>query len=158
MIDSNPAKVYEHQIRFNDLVYAAVSEIGNHYFDTYVFDCQANQIQKLLKEKIDDEHDPFVMLRFCTSSNEIEYQPVMQIIKPPDIKTNPYTGKPMPKENSMYKDGQVDVEGVKKWLTSNMPNYSTVIRTVAQAKEFTNELHINKVFLFTNKKKTPPIY
>jgi len=39
-----------------------------------------------------------------------------------------------------------------------MPNYSTVIRTVAQAKEFTNELHINKVFLFTNKKKTPPIY
>jgi len=105
MIDSNPAKVYEHQIRFNDLVYAAVSEIGNHYFDTYVFDCQANQIQKLLKEKIDDEHDPFVMLRFCTSSNEIEYQPVMQIIKPPDIKTNPYTGKPMPKENSMYKDG-----------------------------------------------------
>ena len=51
MIDSNPAKVYEHQIRFNDLVYAAVSEIGNHYFDTYVFDCQAKN--SILKEEVD---------------------------------------------------------------------------------------------------------
>lgn len=47
---------------------------------------------------------------------------------------------------------------LKKWLTSNLPNYSTVIRTVQQAKDFASEQNIHKCFLFTNKKKTPPIF
>jgi len=51
MIDSNPAKVFEQQNGFDDMVYHAVNEIGNHYFDTYVFDCQAKN--SILKEEVD---------------------------------------------------------------------------------------------------------
>jgi len=55
-------------------------------------------------------------------------------------------------------DSEVTVEKLKKWLLSKLPNYVTSLKTVAEAKEFASEKAIHKVFLFTDKKKTPPIF
>jgi hypothetical protein len=41
----------------------------------------------------------------------------MKIIKPPDIKINPYTGKPMAKQELMWEGDVLDVAALKKWFT-----------------------------------------
>jgi hypothetical protein len=57
------------------------------YLKFYAFDCA----------------EPFVKeaKRFTVCDNE-EHTPYFQLLKPPEIKTNPYTKKPMEIENIFY--------------------------------------------------------
>lgn len=50
------------------------------------------------------------------------------------------------------------MEGVKKWLMKHLPNYVTALKTTEEIKEFVSEKGIHKVFLFSDKKKTPQLY
>lgn len=44
--DSNPHSVFEEQRALDNVVFEAIKEIGNHYFETFVVDCQAGFVQK----------------------------------------------------------------------------------------------------------------
>ena len=48
-------------------------------------------------------------------------------MKPPLVKINPYTGKPMGSETISWKDQDVNGKKVKNWILANLPDFSTFI-------------------------------
>lgn len=87
--------------------------------------------------------------------------PFFQIIKPPEVKTNPYTGKPMLASPVPYNDNQVTVPKFKSYILSNLPDFSVKLDSMKKFRDFRmafNDLTVNRVILFSKKSKTPPIY
>lgn len=84
--------------------------------------------------------------------------PNMFLMVPPDLKVNPYTGEIMPKNLVTYPAGSLSEKDLKDWILENLPNYSEVFTRRADVLKFQSELDIAKVYLFSNKAKTPPIY
>ena len=62
-----------------------IAEFGEAYMVTFAYDCQHPATQDLNGTLIN--HD------VCSSD---PFQPEFKLFVPPDIRTNPYTGKPMP--------------------------------------------------------------
>jgi hypothetical protein len=58
-----------------------------------------------------------------------DYTPFFQLLKPPEIKINPYTGAPMAMEQISYKDTQVTYKSVYNFILGNLPDYSESIDT-----------------------------
>jgi len=58
-----------------------------------------------------------------------QFSPFMQILKPADIKYNPYTGKLMPKESVRYTSNNLSAPLLKSWVTSNLPNFVQSLST-----------------------------
>ena len=58
-----------------------------------------------------------------------DYTPFFQLLKPPTVKTNPYTGKPMAMEQVPFKDNEVTYKKVYSWVLGNLPDYSEMIDT-----------------------------
>lgn len=53
-----------------------------------------------------------------------DYTPFFQILKPPQIEINPYTGEPMAMEVISYKDTEVSNKKVYNFILGNLPDYS----------------------------------
>ena len=125
-----------------------LEQLDGGYVDTYVFDCAD-------KENWGDI-DPNVNIgNICDKE---PFQPVFSLFKPPEIKTNPYTGKPMPNENIPYSQNEVTDVIMKNWITNNIPDYTQRLSQRSDSDEFADEADINKVYLFSAKQKVPPIY
>jgi hypothetical protein len=63
----------------------------------------------------------------CHSQPEKPWMPVFQINKPADLRTNPYTGQIMPAEMIPFNDSEVSIKTLKKWMVSNIPNYTQTL-------------------------------
>ena len=123
------------------MILMVLEQLEGGYVDTFVFDC-AN------KENW-GEVDPNVNI-----SNLCErepFQPVFSLFKPAEIKTNPYTGKPMPNENIPYSQNEVTDVIMKNWITNNIPDYTQRLSQRSDSDEFANETDISKVYLFSAK-------
>lgn len=57
-----------------------------------------------------------------------------------------------------YNKENISDELLKNWILENLPDYPLKISNKAQALEFAKEKNIPKCFLFSDRKKTPPIY
>lgn len=80
------------------------------------------------------------------------------LYKAPDIRVNPYTGKKMPLEMLPFRTTEITQPRIKDWFTNNQPDYTQELVTEEDAEQFEHEEGINKVYLFSTKKATPPIY
>lgn len=76
---------------------------------------------------------------------------------PPELKKNPYTGKPMQRSLQQFPEGgQINIQILKEWLARDMPDYTIKINSREKFDEMVkseDELDINKVILFTKKEK-----
>ena len=86
------------------------------------------------------------------------FQPNFSLWKTPDIKFNPYTGKRMPLTQMPFRSTEVTQPRIKDWFTNNQPDYTQELISETDAEQFEQEEGINKVYLFSTKKQTPPIY
>ena len=71
------------------MILMVLETLEGGYVDTYVFDCAAdlgNMEESNIKQVCDK--DPFM--------------PTFNLVRPPEIRINPYTGKPMPMEYINY--------------------------------------------------------
>lgn len=84
--------------------------------------------------------------------------PSFWILRPPDIRINPYTKETIPNDVVWYEFDRFDVKNLVKWIHETIPNFAHVVRNLAEANEFVAEKGIHKVFLFTKKEKVPPLY
>lgn len=120
------------------------------YFKLYAFDCQ---------DKLVALHDRFK--QFCEDDKREERTPFFQIIKPAEVKLNPYTKQPMMPTSVPYNDNQVTVPKVKSFILNNLPDFSATIDTQAKLTDFlgdSEDKDINRVLLFSKKQKTPAIW
>lgn len=92
------------------------------YFKFLAFNCQEEAIKTGQRFK-----------EMCTKDTHI---PFFQIIKPPEVKINPYTGKPMQATPVPYNDNQVTVPKFKSYILSNLPDYSVKLDTLQKLQEF----------------------
>jgi hypothetical protein len=69
----------------------------------------------------------------CSKDTHI---PFFQIIRPAEVKINPYTGKPMQSTPVPYNDNQVTVPKFKSYILSNLPDYSVKLDTLQKIQEF----------------------
>ena len=117
------------------------------YFKFLAFDCQ--------------EEGNKNSTRFKDICSKDEHMPFFQIMKPSDVKINPYTNKPMQPVNVPYSDNQVSHAKIKNYVLNNLPDYSIKIDSLKKLEDFkdiSNDSDINKVILFSKKSKTPPIF
>jgi hypothetical protein len=99
--------------------------------------------------------------RFKQICEKEDHVPFFQLIKPAEIKVNPYTNKPMTPQSISYPENQVSPQKVKSYVLSNLPDYSVNINSLKKLDEFldsTGDKDINRVILFSKKAKTPPVY
>jgi hypothetical protein len=68
---------------------------------------------------------------------------------------NPYTGKPLVHNREFT--GEVNPKTLSKWILDNMPYLGETLNP-SNIEEYLNDPDMNKVILFTNKAKTPPLY
>jgi hypothetical protein len=67
--------------------------------------------------------------RFSQICAKEEYVPFFQVVKPAEVKINPYTGKPMQPQSIPYQDNQVTVAKIKSYILSNLPDFSININS-----------------------------
>lgn len=65
-----------------------------------------------------------------------EYTPFLQLMKPAEVKINPYTNQPMSPSPVQYSDNQVTLPKVKSYILSNLPDYSVSIDGLPKLTEF----------------------
>ena len=81
----------------DSMMLQVLEQLDGGYVETQVFDCGTADL---------DNVDPSISLpRLC--ANE-PFQPTFNLFKPPEIKLNPYTGKPMPTENINFQGAEVN--------------------------------------------------
>eukprot|EP00347_Sterkiella_histriomuscorum_P011459 403372372 len=132
--------------QMNNMIMHPLLDEMKHYCSWYAFDCNDEDIK--------------ASKRFNVCENP-EHTPFFQLMKPPELKLNPYTKQPMKMESIPFNEREVTLQKVKSFILSNLPDYSTKIETIAQLEAFADnkdDLEVNKVILFSNKTKTPPIY
>ena len=54
------------------------------------------------------------------------------MIRQPEMKVNPYTGKPMQHESQSYPQGAIDVSKFKTWVKKFLPDYTHSITEKSQ--------------------------
>ena len=120
------------------------------YFKFTAFDCQEELVKK--------------SQRFKQMCEKEEYTPFFQLIKPPEVKINPYTKQPMTPQAVPYNDNQVTLPKIKSYILANLPDYTTSLSKIEKLTDFQDlgankeEGDINRVILFSKKAKTPPIF
>ena len=83
------------------------------------------------------------------------------LFKQPETRTNPYTGKPMLKNQVPYQAGGIDLKSFKQWFTKHMSDFT---HTISSKTEYStlikndNDLDVNKVLLFTKKDSVAPVF
>jgi hypothetical protein len=50
--------------------------------------------------------------------------PSLVMIRQPEMRINPYTGKPMQMESSMFPQGGIDQKIFKNWVKKFLPDFS----------------------------------
>jgi hypothetical protein len=85
------------------------------YFKFYAFDCRHEQVAK--------------SQRFSQVCDKQDYLPYFSVIKPAEVRVNPYTGKPMPATNVPYSDNQISVPKIKSYILNNLPDFATTLNT-----------------------------
>ena len=68
-----------------------LSGLKGGYVDTFYWDCDWPGLPTKMKQPINFEA--------CSST---PFNPVMALVKPPEIETNPYTGEPMHREMHLW--------------------------------------------------------
>lgn len=89
----------------------------------------------------------------CHSSNTHKLSEFYLVV-PPEVKLNPYTGEPIQIKTVKFHQQDVLIEKahLKKWITSNMPDYSVRISSKIDYDRLVLDRHdtdINKVILFS---------
>ena len=132
--------------QMNEQILKPVMDELKGYLKFYAFDCQNEEVQ--------NNKD-----RFKMCENE-EHTPFFQLIKPPELKINPYTKQPMQAQHIAYPEREVTQQKVKNFILSNIPDFSTVIDSKSKLEDFKSDddKDINKVILFSKKSKVAPIY
>ena len=117
----------------------------------YVFDCSHPLTSN------EEAAKRWTWFGVCKPDLNPQGMPNLQKVVPPELKKNPYTGKPMQKTIQQFPEGgQINVAILKDWLTRDMPDYTIKIKSREKFDEMVkseNELDINKVILFTKKEK-----
>ena len=110
----------------------------------FAFDCQLDVVKNSGRFKM------------CENA---EYLPFFQLMKPAEVKINPYTKQRMGPTDIPYNDRQVTQKKVHAFVVANLPDYATVIDSKQKLEEFIdNREDVNRVVLFSKKNKTTPIY
>ena len=81
------------------------------------------------------------------------------MVRQPEMKVNPYTGKDMQHEFQSFPQGAIDVNKYKTWIKKFLPDYTHKITEKSQHDSLIlneNDKDINKVLLFTKKDKASP--
>ena len=121
------------------MINMVLEQLEGGYVDTYVFDCAADL----------SNMDPNINLaQLCERD---PFMPTFNLFKPAEIKTNPYTGKPMPNQNIHFQQNEVTDVVLKNWITNNIPDYTQRLSQRSDADEFASENDINLVYLFSAK-------
>jgi len=130
------------------MFFNTLEELEGGYATAFVYDCAwtgATQMDyKAFKTKYGCDKRPF--------------QPNFSLWKTPDIKVNPYTGKRMPLVQVPFRTTEITQPRIKDWFTNSQPDYTQELISEEDAEQFQQEEGINKVYLFSTKKQTPPIY
>ena len=116
------------------------------YFKLTAFDCREDEIKK--------------SERFKQMCEKDEYIPFFQLIKPAEVKINPYTKQPMMPTSIPYNDNQVTVPKIKDYILNNLPDFSRHLDKVEKLQDFrdlSQDADINRVILFTKKGKSPAL-
>lgn len=64
----------------------------------------------------------------------------------------------MPLEMQPFRTTEITQPRIKDWFTNSQPDFTQELITEEDAEQFEHEEGINKVYLFSTKKATPPIY
>lgn len=64
----------------------------------------------------------------------------------------------MPLQHQGFRTTEITQPRIKEWFTNNQPDFTQEIFVQDDADQFAEEKGINKVYLFSTKKATPPIY
>ena len=73
------------------------------------------------------------------------------MVRQPEMKVNPYTGKDMQHEFQSFPQGAIDVNKYKTWIKKFLPDYTHKITEKSQHDSLIlneNDKDINKVLLF----------
>ena len=88
--------------QMNSQIVSPVLDEIKGYFKFLAFNCQEEEIKS--------------SGRFKEICGKDDHLPFFQIIRPPDVKINPYTNKPMPSQPVAYNDNQVTVPKFKTYI------------------------------------------
>ena len=102
--------------QMNSQIVSPVLDEMKGYFKFLAFNCQEEEVKKSQRFK-----------EMCSKDDHLPY---FQIIKPPEVKTNPYTGKPMLPTPVSYNENQVTVPKFKTYILSNLPDFSVKLDTL----------------------------
>jgi len=114
------------------------------------------------------EEDPDAFA-YCSEEN-IDTLPAMKILKPPQYKINPYTKEEMQIEEmnfprkewflwiiNFFLAKELSEKDFSNFLLGNMQDFTHKL-TAETVLNFKNQQFLNKIILFTEKKKTPPMF
>ena len=90
-----------------------MEELKGGYVDMYAVDCAAKH----------SEYDSRINFKYFCEDRD-EFQPTFTLYKPPELKKNPYTGKPMALTPIGFPSNQISDPDVKKWITDNVPDFT----------------------------------
>lgn len=132
---------------FDWIIKEALTDLKGGYLDTYYYECEWPERPENIQ-----------VIDFSACKDTKNFNPYFMLLQPPDIKINPYTGKPMNKILVPFKGTAFSKEDFKKWVTQHVPNYSQNLITSEHAVEFRAEPDIAHLYLFSAKSTTPPIF
>ena len=130
------------------MFYNTIVELEGGYVNAFVYDCNWTGATKM----------DWGAFRKRYGCDRTPYQPSFILYKLPDIKINPYTGKRMPMQQVGFRSQEITQPRIKDWFTNNQPDFTQELLSEEDAEQFEHEEGINKVYLFSTKKATPPIY
>lgn len=128
-----------------DIVLPSMKDLKG-YVKFHAFDC--NHPQR--------EGSDISFLQSCDVEKNPEKMPSLVMIRQPEMRVNPYTGKPMQMESSTFPQGAIDKKIFKNWVSKFLPDFSHKVSKKSEFETLTSELDINKVLLFTKKEKASP--
>ena len=67
-----------------------------------------------------------------------DHTPFFQLIKPPEMKVNPYTKQPMKASLINYQEKQANLQMVKNFILSHLADYTTIIDSAKKLESFLN--------------------
>lgn len=132
---------------FDWIIKEALQELRGGYVETFYYECEWP-----------DRPEQAGTVDFSVCRDTKNFNPHFVLLQPPDIKLNPYTGKPMNKVMVPFKQTAFSKDDFKKWVTGHVPNYSQNLLTSAHVDAFRSEDDIAHLYLFSSKVNTPPIY
>ena len=66
----------------------------------------------------------------CKKENNPNMLPMFNLVVPPEVKVNPYTGQPMkPRMVAFPQNTQINKHILKKWASGHLPDYTIKIES-----------------------------